>query len=79
MVYIKSFIVGLAATAFAAVGSVIVLLGIAAIKARNLPEETSWGWDPISLLHPRPWLLPFSAVFCLGFYWEYRRQRGSWR
>lgn len=73
MVYIKSFVVGLVATAFAVAGSVIVFLVIATIKARNLPEGTSWGWDPISLLHPSPWLLLFLAVFCLGFYWEYRR------
>jgi len=72
MVYIKSFVVALVATAVTAVCSAVVLLLIAMFRTRSVPEGAELGWDPISP-HPILWLLPFLAVFCLSFLWEYRR------
>jgi uncharacterized BrkB/YihY/UPF0761 family membrane protein len=52
---------------------VVVVVAMAALNARNHPDDTSIGWDPVEFGRaPFAWfILLFS--FAVGFYWQYRR------
>lgn len=76
MIYLKSIVVGLVAVVIAIVLTVIVVVADLAWQARDLPQGTSWGWDPVSLFHnlagnPLAWTF-LGFAFAAGFIHEYR-------
>ena len=73
MIYLKSFLCGLAAVIFAMVGTAVAIIIALAIKGRNLPPGESYGWDPVSLFRNSlvAWFI-VALVFAIGFAWEYR-------
>lgn len=77
IILLRSLLAGLLAVvgAFAASAIVAVTAVIFNRTIHSSPEETSAGWDPISLIDRAPvWLILFAIVsFCAGFFWEYRR------
>jgi uncharacterized BrkB/YihY/UPF0761 family membrane protein len=75
MVYLKSFLVGVAAVIVVGVlflVAIFVYLNVAYKPA----EGEAIGWDPISLVHQSPWVtVVLVLVFLVGFFWEFRRAR----
>jgi hypothetical protein len=78
MVLVKSVCAGIAAILVAVLGTALVIMIWLGVKARNLPDGQSYGWDPISFFRGSAlsWLL-LTGVFLLGFVWEYRRASGA--
>ena len=74
MIILKSLAAGLLAVL--ATGVVITILAIVALlvlSARNNVEDTSIGWDPVGFARaPLAWVI-FLLAFAAGFYWQYRR------
>lgn len=68
MFFLSSVFAGLNAILIAFVLTVIVLAADLAWQARNLPQGTSWGWDPLSLAQRDPvsWTL-LAFAFAAGF------------
>ncbi len=77
MIYLKSLVAGLLSVIAASVALlVIVIVGLVIYTAVFVKaSEGSVGWDPVSLTRQQPiWVIAFfSAVFCIGFVWKYRR------
>jgi hypothetical protein len=75
MVYLKSFLAGLAALIFAGVLSVVAI-AVYLSAVYKPTEDEAIGWDPVSLAHRSPWLTALPVlVFAAGFIWELRRAR----
>jgi len=73
LIYLKSFLCGLAAVFVAAIGTAVAIIISLAIKSSNLPPGESYGWDPVSLFRNSlvAWFI-LALVFAVGFGWEYR-------
>jgi hypothetical protein len=57
----------------AVIVTVVGIIGWLFIASRNLPDNQTIGWDPVSLRSPL--LVILAGTFMLGFAWEYRRAR----
>jgi hypothetical protein len=70
MIILKSLAAGLIAVFATAIVAMAALL---LLNARNHPDNTSIGWDPVEFGRaPFAWfILLFS--FAVGFYWQYHR------
>jgi len=78
MIYLKSALVGLLAVVLAGVS--LVILGTVGVFVYSMihppPQETSIGWDPITLMTIRiSWKIWGVALlsFSTGSVWEFRR------
>jgi len=74
MIYVKSLVMGLAAAVAALILSPFAILLYFVARYRPTGDEAI-GWDPVSLLQRPPiWLvILISAMFIVGFVWEFRR------
>lgn len=76
MIYVKSFLAGLAALLLAAV---LLAVGLTAVNflhpAPPQGNDKAIQWDFFEVLDFRSWhsWLPALIIFGLGFYWEFRR------
>ena len=70
MIYIKSFIAGIAAIGVAIV--VTILAAGAYIYFLSKPaQHGAIGWDPTAVSKPLAWMVG-AAIFAAGFVWEFR-------
>lgn len=75
MVYLKSFLVGVAAVIAAIVLSLVAMSVYLGIVYKPTGNEAI-GWDPISLVPQSPWVTAITVlIFATGFAWEFRRAR----
>jgi hypothetical protein len=73
MVLVKSVFVGLAASFMAAFATVVGVIAYSVVESRNLPANSTIGWDPVSFVRsPLSWVI-LGGPFLLGFVWKYRR------
>jgi uncharacterized BrkB/YihY/UPF0761 family membrane protein len=77
MIVLKSLAAGLLAVLATAIAiTILAIVALLVLSARNQAEDTSIGWDPIAFgREPLPWII-FLFAFAIGFYWQYRRLAG---
>jgi hypothetical protein len=71
MIYVKSFLAGIAAVVIAAFAFLFGMGAYYWIVYRPIGNEAI-GWDPISLANPVTWVTVI-GIFLAGFLWELRR------
>jgi hypothetical protein len=74
MIILKSLAAGLLAVlATAMTITILAIVALLTLSARNHTEDTSIGWDPVAFAQaPLAWII-FLLAFAAGFYWQYRR------
>jgi uncharacterized BrkB/YihY/UPF0761 family membrane protein len=77
MIILKSLAAGLLAVlATAIVITILAIVALWVLSARNHAEDTSIGWDPVAFGRTSfAWII-FLFAFAAGFYWQYRRMAG---
>jgi uncharacterized integral membrane protein len=65
-----------AVLATAIVITILAIVALLVLSARNHADETSISWDPVAFgREPLPWII-FLFAFAIGFYGQYRRLAG---
>ena len=74
MIILKSLAAGLLAVlATAMTITILSIVALLVLSAKNHRKDTSFGWDPVAFARaPLAWII-FLLAFAAGFYWQYRR------
>lgn len=79
MAILKSILAGFLALLATAVAFLVAGISLVGSKIKA-PPGTTVGWDPLSIVGGLPPACAMGvAVFCAGFYWEYRRIKARTR